>query len=118
MKKTVLLLAFIALGLLTHTFAQNTQDAITGMWDAGKANVEVRQVGNRFIGNPINPQGQRNEQIEVLNLEYDDGKWVGKIYNKEKDRLFDVVCRVKEQKLLLKVSAGFRSKEVEWTRVN
>ncbi len=101
----------------THLFAQDKHDEIIAVWDAGEAKVEVHQVGERYIGNPINPKGERDSAIEVLNLEYNQGKWVGKIYSKERKRLYDVECEVKDAVLLLEVDAGLLSRELEWPQV-
>ncbi|MEM6842085.1 MAG: hypothetical protein AAF632_07650 [Bacteroidota bacterium] len=101
----------------THLFAQDKQDEIIAIWDTGEAKIGVHQVGERYIGNPINPKGERDPAIEVLNLEYNQGKWVGKIYSKERDRLYDVECEVKDAVLLLEVDAGLLSRELEWPQV-
>ncbi len=102
----------------THLFAQDKQDEIIAIWDTGEAKVEIYQEGERYIGNPINPAGERATDIEVLNLEYDQGKWTGKIYAKKRDKLFDVECQIKDDVLHLEVDAGFRSRELQWTRAN
>jgi hypothetical protein len=101
-----------------HLFAQDKQDQIIATWQTREAHVEIYKVDERFIGNPINSEGERNQQIELLNLEYENGKWIGKIYSKGRDRTWDVVCEIKGDKLLLAVDAGRMSRDLEWTRVN
>ena len=101
-----------------HLFAQDKQDEIIAIWETREAKVEIYKAEERFIGNPINSEGKRNQQIELLNLEYENGKWVGKIYSKRRDRMWDVVCVIKGDKLLLAVDAGRMSRDLEWTRVN
>ncbi|KYG72378.1 hypothetical protein [Roseivirga echinicomitans] len=100
----------------TLLLAQDKQDEIIAVWDTGEAKVEIYKVDERYIGNPINPEGKRNTEIEVLNLTYEDGKWVGKIYSKKRGRLLDVECQLKEDKLLLEVTARFVSAELEWVK--
>lgn len=98
--------------------AQNNPDAITGTWDADERTVEVYKSGVRFIGNPIGPDGNRIEKVEILNLEYKDGKWMGKLYAEKRDRTFDVECEMENaSKLLLEVDLGMISKGFEWTRI-
>ena len=108
----------IALCIISiHLFAQDKRDEIIAVWDAGERKVEIYKVDERYIGNPINSEGKRNPDIEVLNLQYKEGKWVGKIYSKRRGRLLDVECQVEGDKLLLEVDAGFISRELEWTRI-
>ncbi|NJL12374.1 MAG: hypothetical protein HC913_04830 [Microscillaceae bacterium] len=112
-------LLFLGLLLLAEvSFAQNNQDAIVGTWDANERKVEIYKSGERFIGNPIGPDGKRMDKVEILNLEYKDGKWVGKLYAEKRDRLLEVVCEVKDNKLFLDVDGGVVSKKAEWTRIN
>ena len=101
-----------------QAFAQDSQDQIIAIWETPEARVEIYKADDRYIGNPVNSEGERNQQIEVLNLEYKDGKWVGKLYSKKRDRSLDVVCKVKGDKLLLEISAGRFSRDLEWTRAN
>lgn len=83
----------------TQVFSQDTQDQIIAIWETREAKVEIYKVDGRYIGNPINSEGQRNQQMEVLNLEYKNGKWVGKIYSKRRNRSMDVVCKLEGDKL-------------------
>lgn len=100
------------------SFAQDKQDDIIAVWNADETKVEIYKVGENYIGNPINAEGERNTEIEILNLEYKKSKWVGKIYSKRRSKLFDVECQVKGDVLLVKVDAGFRSRTLEWSKVN
>ncbi len=102
----------------TQLFAQDKQNEIIAVWDTGERKVEIHKVGERYIGNPVNPEGERNPEIEVLNLEYKEGKWAGKIYSKKRGRLLDVECQIEGDKLLLEVTARFISLDLEWTRVD
>ena len=99
------------------SFAQDKQDDIIAVWNAGETKVEIYKADEKYIGNPVNAEGERNPEIEILNLEYKKGKWVGKIYSKRRSKLFDVECQVKEDVLLVKVDAGLRSRTLEWSKV-
>lgn len=102
----------------TKLFAQDKQDEIIAVWDTGEHKVEIYKVDESFIGNPINPEGERNQEFEILNLKYKKGEWVGVIYSKKRNKSLDVVCLVKEDKLLLEVKARYISRDLAWTRVN
>lgn len=117
MRNGIHLITMILLVMSTHLFAQDKQDKIVAVWDAGETKIEIYKVDEKYIGNPINPKGDRNQQIEVLNLEYKDGEWVGKLYSKRRNRLLDVVCNVKEETLLLEVSTHFATRILEWEQV-
>ncbi|MEM6526274.1 MAG: hypothetical protein AAF693_20940 [Bacteroidota bacterium] len=97
--------------------SQDRQDEIIAIWDTGENKVEVHKVENRYIGNPIGTKGKRNPEIEVLNLQYEEGRWVGKIYSEKRGRLLDVECQVEADKLLLEVTARFVSVDLEWERI-
>ena len=118
MKNIILLFTITLCVISTHLFAQDKQDEIIAVWDTGEKKVEIYEVDKRYIGNPINPEGERNPEIEVLNLQYKEGKWVGKIYSQRRGRLLDVECQVEGDKLLLEVNARFISADLEWARVN
>lgn len=118
MKKVTYLFTITLCVLSTHLFSQGKQDEIIAVWDAGETQVEIYKADEKYIGNPINSEGERIQQIELLNLEYQNGKWVGKIYSKRRNRTLDVECQVEGDKLLLEVNAGRFSRDIEWSRVN
>ncbi|MFL9837002.1 hypothetical protein ABS768_05790 [Flavobacterium sp. ST-75] len=117
MKNSIHLITIILLVMSTHLFAQNKQDEIVAVWDTGEIKVEIYKKDRKYIGNPINSEGERNQQIEVLNLEYKEGKWVGKIYSKKRGRLLDAQCQVKGDKLLIEITARLISANLKWSRV-
>jgi len=117
MKKLATLFALALLFIVSSSSAQENQDAIIGTWDADERTIEIHKSGDKFIGNPVGPKGKRIEKVEILNLGYKDDKWVGSLYAEKRDKTFDVVCEVLDNKLMLKVDAGFISREVEWTRI-
>ena len=117
--RTINHLFAIALWVMsTQLFAQDKQDEIIAVWDTGEKKVEIYKVDDRYIGNPINSEGERNPEIEVLNLEYKEEKWVGKIYSQKRGRLLDAECQVEGDNLLIEVTARFIALDLEWTRVN
>lgn len=116
--KIVITLLRIALCVVSaQLFAQDQGGQIIGTWESQEVQVEIYSVDDRYIGNPINPEGERNTEIEVLNLEYKNGEWVGEIYSKKRGRLLDVVCQVEGDKLLLEVTGRFVSADLEWAKV-
>lgn len=115
--KNNLLITILLLVTSTHLFAQDKQDEIVAVWDAGEAKVEIYKVDEKYIGNPINSEGERNQQIEVLNLEYKNGKWIGKLYSKRRNRMLDVVCEVKQDKLHLEINTRLATRVLEWSQV-
>ncbi len=117
MRKIIYLFAITLFTISAPLLAQDKQDEIIAVWDADETKVEIYKVDGRYIGNPINSEGVRNTEIEVLNLKYKNGKWVGKIYSKKRGRLLDVECQVKGDKLLLEVTARFISTDLEWPKV-
>lgn len=114
----IITIAFIALS--TNFFAQDKQDIqdeIVAVWiTADKTKIEIYKEGTIYLGNPINMEGERNTKIEVLNLEYKEGKWVGKIYSKKRGKLLDVECQVEGDNLFLEVTARFISADLAWSR--
>ena len=117
MKNIIYLFTITLCVISTHLSAKDKEDEIIAVWDTGETKVEIYKVDERYIGNPINPEGERNAEIEVLNLKYKEGKWVGKIYSERRGRLLDVECQLEGDKLLLEVTARFISLDLEWTRV-
>lgn len=117
MGNTIHLITIILCILSTNVQAQDKKDQIIGVWDTGEAKMEIHKEGNAYLGNPINSKGELNDQIEVLNLTYKDGKWVGKICSKKRGKLLDVECQVKGDTLILEVSTRLRIVGLEWARV-
>ncbi len=114
----ILFIAIIA--MLTFSpmvTAQQTEDDIVGIWDAGERKVEIRKVEDRYIGSPIDTLGVRRDEVEVLNLQYNKGKWKGKLYSVKKDKWMSVECTIKEEELELRVKAGIMKKTLNWARV-
>ncbi len=119
MKNRIHLITIILFTLSTSLIAQDKQDKIVAVWHAEEnTKVEIYKVDKKYIGNPIDSEGNRKTEIEVLNLEYKEGKWLGKIYSKKRGRLLDVECEVNGDKLLLEVSARFMSVDLVWTQVS
>lgn len=117
MRNIIHLITITLFVLSNNLFAQDKQDEIVAVWDTGETKVEIYKAGNTYLGNPINSDGKRNTEIEVLNLEYKEDKWVGKIYSKKRGRLLDVECLVEGDKLLLEVNARFITADLEWSQV-
>ncbi len=109
--------AILALFILSFNLnAQNEKDKIIGVWTTRDAQIEIYKIDNVYIGIPIDSKGEKHPERQILNLEYKKDKWVGKIYSRKRDKTLDVACEVEEDNLLLEVSAGFISRNLEWTR--
>ena len=98
------------------TFAQTTADKIIGTWNTGEGMLKVQKEGQRYIGHGIKPDGSLGT-VEILNVEYKKDHWEGELYSKKKERTLDAECELHSNQLLVPVSAGWVSKELEWTRV-
>ena len=114
------LITIVLFVLSTSLFAQDKQDQqdeIVAVWiTEDETKVEIHKEGDTYLGNPISPEGERNTEIEVLNLKYKEGKWVGKIYSKKRGRLLDVECQVEGDILHLEITARFISADRQWSR--
>ncbi len=117
MKKLSIAITLLLCVVSVPLLAQNKSDAIIGIWSTGDKDIEVVKTNNKYIGNPVNADGTKNTAAKVLDLVYKDGKWVGKIHSKERKRYYEVECEVKGSELLLEISAGFMTKNLEWTRI-
>ncbi|MEO9871788.1 hypothetical protein [Ekhidna sp.] len=116
MKNFIILLGIAICIISNHLAAQNKQDLIIGVWDTRDAQIEIYKIDNKYKGIPIDSKGEKHPERQILNLEYKKDKWVGKIYSRKRDKTLDVACEVEGDKLLLEVSAGFVSRDLEWTR--
>lgn len=115
--KNLITLFGIALCILSfHLPAQENQDQIIGIWDTQDAQIEIYKIDDRYIGIPIDSKGEKHPERQILNLEYKKGQWVGKIYSRRREKTLDVTCNLQGNKLLLEVSAGYISRNLEWTR--
>jgi uncharacterized protein (DUF2147 family) len=118
MKNFSIFFALVLCTVSSQLFAQDKPDQIIGVWDTREAQIEIYRADGKYIGIPMDQNGERRPEREILNLEHDNGKWVGKIYSRERNRSLDVICEVEDNKLLLEVSAGLISRNLEWTRAN
>ncbi|UII31447.1 hypothetical protein LVD17_24450 [Fulvivirga ulvae] len=118
MKKISKLFAMILCVISTNLSAQDKQDEIIGVWNTRDAQIEIYKADDKYIGVPIDSKGERYPERKILHLEHKNDKWVGKIYSRERNRSLDVICEVEDNKLLLEVSAGRISRNLEWTRAN
>ena len=117
MKYTQYWFMVVLCAINTPLFAQQKPDDIIAVWDTGEKKVEIYKVAESYLGNPIDAEGERNTEIEVLNLKFTEGKWVGKIYSKRRGRLLDVACQLEGDKLLLAVTGRFVELDLVWARV-
>jgi len=109
--------ALLTLTLALLSGSLFAQDGIIGVWDTGEGNVEVYKTGDKFLGNPIVSSGVRRTELEILNLEYENERWKGKLYAIKNDKLVYVECRIKDEELHLRVKAGIMKRTIKWIRI-
>jgi uncharacterized protein (DUF2147 family) len=116
MNKLFLILIFSLLGSVL--FAQTD---LTGTWDTGKENtlVKIYEKEGVYLGEIIssdNPKAEIGTQL-IKDLNNEDGEWRGQLYAIKREKWVDAEMELEEGILKIKVSAGFRSRTVEWTKV-
>lgn len=117
MKKTAVFLI-----VLFTSFSANAQSPIEGLWATGKDNIKVEIRGDDdVLEGKI--QASDNTKAEVgtciiKNLREDDGSYKGKLYIIKMQRWVNATFSPKGEKLIVTVSAGFRSKTIEWERAD
>jgi uncharacterized protein (DUF2147 family) len=63
-----------------------------------------------------NPKAEIGTQL-IKDLNNEDGEWRGQLYAIKRETWVDAEMELEEGILKIKVSAGFRSRTVEWTKV-
>ena len=113
--KTLLLLSLFLLSLFQSMPTGNysiDMDGNTGV-------VELYSKEGKLYGKLVESSNERAPLgTDILRgLEYDDGRWVGKIYSIKKDREAKVTVIQKEDELLLTVKAGIKKKKMKWAEL-
>ena len=118
MKTLAVLLALVFASSTPHLMPLDSSDDIVGVWATNLEDVEVEvyEKDGHYIGNPLDEDGNRNEELTMLDLEYKKDRWVGKIFVKRRNKYFDVEAQLEGEKLMLTIEAGRRTRKVEWTR--
>jgi len=111
---------FILLMILSSTsiFAQQS---LNGVWQTGVDNtkVETYQKNGAWFGKIISSDNSKAKTgTDILrNFKKNGDSWEGQLYAIKKDKLVNAVIKPTESKLLIKVSVGFFTKNLEWLRV-
>jgi hypothetical protein len=111
---------FILLMMLSSTslFAQQSLD---GVWQTGVDNtkIETYRKDGAWFGKIIssdNPRAKTGTDI-LRNFKKNGDLWEGQLYAIKKDKLVNAIITPTENKLLIKVSVGFFTKNLEWLKV-
>lgn len=117
MKKTAVFLI-----VLFTSFSAYAQSPIEGVWATGKDNtmVEIRGTDDVVEGKIHTSDNAKAEigKLIIKDLREDDGSYNGKLYIIKMQRWVNATFSPKGEKLIVTVSAGFRSKTVEWEKAD
>lgn len=117
MKKTIILLL-----ILFSTFSIYAQSSIEGIWDTGNDNtkVEIKKIDGKLEGKIASSDNTKATigKLIIKELQEDGDEYKGKLYAIKKSRWVDAVFAQKGQKLIMTISAGFRSRTVEWVKAD
>jgi uncharacterized protein (DUF2147 family) len=99
-----------------------SQTDISGKWNTGDQNtlVEIVQQNGVYIGKIISSDNPKVKQGKVIlrNVKAKKAGWAGEIYAPRRSEWYDAEISTSGNKLKLKMSVGFISKTVEWTKVD
>jgi uncharacterized protein (DUF2147 family) len=117
MNKTAVFLIIVFTSVFAHA-----QKPVEGVWATGKDNtmVEIRGTDDVLEGKiqaSDNPKAEVGTRI-IKNLREDDGSYKGELYIIRMQRWVNATFSPKGEKLIVPVSAGFRSKSIEWDRAD
>ena len=116
--KKQLLLGLMICFSIAIANAQEADD-ILGKWESKNGTVEISKVDDKYIGHPIDSDGAKDENVEMINVAYESDNWTGQLYIQQRDRHADVECALDgEGNLVLNVSMGFMKRELTWTRLD
>ncbi len=102
----------------TSIFAQKSLD---GVWQTGVDNtkIETYQKDGAMFGKIIssdNPKAKTGTDI-LRNFKKNGDSWEGQLYAVKRDKLVNAIIIPTQNKLLIKLSVGFFSKNLEWLKV-
>ena len=117
--KKQFLLGLMICGSVAIANAQEEADDILGKWEGRNGTVEISKVDDKYIGHPIDSDGTKDEDVEMLSVTYGSDNWTGQLYIQQRDTHADVECKLDDEgNLVLNVSMGFMKREVTWNRLN
>lgn len=104
------------------SFSAYSQSTIEGLWATGKDNtmVDIRAT-NEVLEGKIKSSNNTNAEVGkriIKNLRENAGSYKGELYIIKIQRWVNATFSPKGEKLIVTVSSGFRSKTIEWERVD
>ena len=114
------ILAFMIL-ITISSLSTIAQEPIEGIWNMGKDNtkIEIYPKDGTWFGQIIssdNPKAKVGTDI-LINFKKKGASWEGQIYAVKKDKLVNAVIEPVDNKLLVEVTAGIFTKNMEWLKV-
>ncbi|MEM9547720.1 MAG: hypothetical protein AAGA77_17190 [Bacteroidota bacterium] len=114
--RTLFIYSILFTALSTHA-----QESIEGIWNTGKENtkIEIAEVEDGIYEGKILSSDNENAKVEkalLREVNLIDGEWKGKLFAPKKKKWMDAVLMKKENRLHIKVKAGFMSKTIKWTK--
>ena len=113
---------FVLLAIISASsvFAQNS-NSIEGKWQTGVDNtvIETYEKDGAWYGKIIssdNPKASIGFDI-LRDFKVEGDSWKGQIYAVKKGKLLDAEINPAKDKLMIKVSSGLFSKDLEWPEV-
>lgn len=115
-------LIFLFIIVFFTSLSAYSQSTIEGLWATGKDNttVEIKATDDVLEGkikSSDNTKAETGTRI-IKNLRIVDGSYKGELYIIKMQRWVNTSFSLKREKLIVTVSAGFRSKTIEWERVD
>jgi hypothetical protein len=116
MKKCFFAMIFCLFG--TTLFAQSD---FIGTWNTGEQNtlIKIHEVDSEYIGEIIsseNPEAKIGATI-IKDFKLDGDTWECQLFAAKRKKWVDAEIEYSEGKLKISVSKGFRSKTIEWEKV-
>ena len=96
------------------------QSDLSGAWDMGEQNTVLKMEleNDIYIGTIISSDNPKVDigKLIVKDVKQNKGIWQGKLYAVKKDNWMDAEFSPENDKLSVKVKAGFMSKTLMWTK--
>ncbi|QZE14979.1 DUF2147 domain-containing protein [Halosquirtibacter laminarini] len=112
---------FVAI-LSVISIAASAQSKLIGSWHTGDQNtvIKIEAQDGDYIGKMIssdNPKARVGEII-LKNIKVKKEAWTAKLYAPKRDAWYDVDLHKKDNKLEIRISVGFFSKTLNWTKID
>ncbi len=114
------IIAFIVL-IIISSLSAIAQEPIEGVWNMCKDNtkIEIYPKDGVWFGEIISSDNHKAKVGTdiLLNFKKKGDSWEGQIYAVKKDKLVNAVIEPVDNKLLVEVTAGIFTKNMEWLKV-